>query len=187
LLTGWLKNAIINVRGEFCFDLNPTELTMQEVTIAGEVFKIAPRYKEGDALSENEAAALNQTYFENIRNNMAKKVSDAKEGDKFDFDDFQSEVTKYANEYEFGARRAAVPRDPIMAEAVKLARNAVKNAIISTKGAEAAAATPADEINRLATNLVNARPKYLTLAKEIVEARKGVTDDILLDIGQSAA
>lgn len=163
---------------------------MQEVTIAGEVFKIAPRYSEGHVLTENEAAALNQTFFENIRNNMAKGVAESKETNKFDYDVFQDKITAYANEYEFGARRVgAAPRDPVLAEAFKLAKVAVSKAVVEKYGPRHA--YTADDIAQQAREVLD-RPsgqKFKDLAKQIVDARMGAANELLgeLDLPVSPA
>lgn len=163
---------------------------MQEVTISGEVFKIAPRYSEGHSLTENEAAALNQTYFENIRNNMARGVADAKEAGAFDYDEFQKKITSYANEYEFGARRGpGAPRDPILSEAFKLAKDAVTKAVIEKYGQRHGYA--ADMIAEKAREVLDkpSGQKYKDLAKQIVDARLGAAKEVLseLDLGSPQA
>jgi hypothetical protein len=53
---------------------------LEDVTIAGEVFKIDTPYTEGHTCTAGEASALNQVRHENLRNNFAKKVKDAKGG-----------------------------------------------------------------------------------------------------------
>lgn len=160
---------------------------MQEVTIAGEVFKINPRYSEGHALTENEAAALNQTYFENIRNNMAKAVAEAKEANAFDTDVMQDKITAYANEYEFGARRGpGAPRDPVGAEAFRLAKKDVSAAVAQKYGAKHGFS--ADVIGEKARELL-ATPKgekYRTLAQQIVDARSGAAEDVLAELNLDA-
>jgi hypothetical protein len=90
------------------------------ITIAGKSFSIEPRYAEGHTLTANEASALNQTYFENLRNNFATK---AKEGAD------QASFNEYVAAYQFGVRSAGGSRDPIEAEAMDLARESVRDAI----------------------------------------------------------
>lgn len=163
---------------------------MQEVTIAGEVFKIAPKYDAGHVLTDNEASTLNQTFFENIRNNMAGRVKDAKEKDDFDLDLMQDEISKYANEYEFGARRGGggIPRDPVMAEAVKLAKRAIGKALIDKYGKDHG--KTAEEITEAAKQLL-AGPKgqkYMDQAEQIVSITRAAAEEELegLDIGAAA-
>jgi hypothetical protein len=88
----------------------------KQITIAGQSFVVNLRYTAGHILTEGEAAALNQTFCENVRNNMAKKVKDGSG---------QDEVSTYANEYEFTVAGVASERkvfDPIEREARKIAR-----------------------------------------------------------------
>ena len=47
------------------------------ITIAGKPFTVEPKFEAGHVLTANEASTLNQTWFENLRNNFAPK---AKEG-----------------------------------------------------------------------------------------------------------
>jgi hypothetical protein len=142
---------------------------MQEITIAGEVFKIAPRYSDGHTLSENEASALNQTFFENIRNNMASAVKASKEKGDFDIDVMQDEVTKYAEDYEFGARRGpGTPKDPIRALALRFATTAIGKSL-KEKFDKDHGFTSA-EVKELANKLLDhptKGPKYLAKAKEV--------------------
>ena len=167
---------------------NPTEMIMQEVTISGEVFKIAPKYAEGHTLNENEAAALNQTFFENVRNNMAKHVSESKEAGAFDLDVFQDKITQYANEYEFGARRGpGAPKDPVMAEALKLAKKAISKALVTKFGPKHG--KTADEITEAAKQVLEGPKgeKYLVQARQIIEVTKAAADETLEEVGLAAA
>src|ERR1019366_7774418 len=92
---------------------------MEQITISGHPFNVPVRYEEGNELTAGEASALNQTYHENIRNNLAKK---AKEGVLT-----QVEVDAYAESYQFGVRTAGVgvTRDPVMAEAMRIAKKQI--------------------------------------------------------------
>jgi|SRR5215831_4439990 len=142
---------------------------MQELTIAGEVFKVAPRYTEGHVLTENEASALNQTFFENIRNNMASKVKESKEKGDFDIDVMQDDVTKYSEEYEFGARRGpGTPKDPIRALALRFATTAVGKSLKAKHGDDHG--FTAAEVKEIANKLLDhptKGEKYLSKAKEV--------------------
>jgi hypothetical protein len=69
----------------------PTFVEPVAFTIAGKRFTMLPRYTEGHAINAGEAAALNQTLRENIRNNLASKA-----------DLTQADVDAYAAEYAFG-------------------------------------------------------------------------------------
>jgi len=92
----------------------------QVITIAGKPYNVEPRYAEGHVINANEASALNQTLFENLRNNFAAK---AKEGaDQAAFD-------SYAASYQFGVRVGGRSSDPVETEALNVAREQVKTAI----------------------------------------------------------
>ena len=98
---------------------------MEQITIAGKTFNAPLRYEEGHELSAGEAAALNQTYHENLRNNFAKKVKDAIEAGAFSQDVIQIEFDAYAREYQFGVRTGGggAPRDPVTKEALDILKD----------------------------------------------------------------
>jgi hypothetical protein len=160
---------------------------MQEVTIAGEVFKVAPRYEAGHVLLENEARALNQTFFDVIRANMANSVQKSKETGAFDQDVMQDQITQYANEYEFGARRGPkASKDPVMTEALTLAKKAISKALVAKYGAKHG--KTAEEITEAARGVL-AGPKgekYLEQARQIVEITRAAADETLEETGLAA-
>lgn len=159
----------------------------QEVTIAGEVFSIEPRYAEGHILNANEASALNQTFFENVRNNMAKAVAEAVEAGAFDKDEFQGRVAQYATEYEFGARRGRVVKDPVMALAFKDCKKALVAALNAKYGKDHSYSTEA--INEKTDELL-ASPKgqrFIDSAREKIEIEKKAAADILGEDAEKAA
>jgi ribosomal protein L16 Arg81 hydroxylase len=155
---------------------------MQTITISGKQFNVAPRYAAGHTLTENEAQALNQTMFENLRNNFATK---AKEGAS------QEDFDTYAASYQFGVRTGGGSRqDPVRAEAMSLARDQVK-AVIKAAGKnlsdyKAAAITTAAE--KLLDSPKGA--EILELAKKrVAEAQNAGAAEIdssLLDMLNSA-
>jgi len=101
---------------------------MASITIQHAEWNVEPRYGVGHVLTENEASALNQTFFENIRNNWASRLKTASEnGQTLSQDD----LDKYVAEYQFGVRSIVnrEPKDPIAAEERRLARAAVSEAI----------------------------------------------------------
>lgn len=155
-------------------------MNTQEITIAGHKFSIPQPYAEGHVLTAGEASALNQTFAENVRNNMAKKVKELG-----DTTDAHEAVEKYAEEYQFGVRNAAGPRvarDPVRAEAISLAKAKIREAL-KAKGQKA----EADAIAEAAEKLVDSRPEYLEKAKEIVAARASAKESISLeDLGIAA-
>jgi hypothetical protein len=155
---------------------------MQTITIAGKQFTAAAIYAAGHVLTENEANALNQVRFENLRNNFATKAKEG--GTQEDFD-------AYASSYQFGVRTGGGARlDPVQAEAMSLAKDQVKLAI---KGAgknlsdyKAAAITAAAE--KLLAGPKGADIKQLA-AKRVEEAQKAGASEVdtdLLDILNTA-
>jgi hypothetical protein len=120
----------------------------RSITIQGETFEIAAPYASGHQLNEAEASVLNQTFLENIRNNVAGKIKAAKDAyadahngseEGFSLDTFmvagegdtqvslRKSLTDYADAYEFGIRvaRNSEPADPVEREARVIAREAI--------------------------------------------------------------
>lgn len=105
------------------------------ITVAGLALSAISPYAEGHVLAANEAAVLNQTLAENLRNNYAsvvKKVADAAEKAKTEVDltALQADFDKYMAEYDFGVRRTGTRiLDPIEKEAYAIATDAIKKAL----------------------------------------------------------
>ena len=49
----------------------------EKITIAGKPFDVPHRYEEGHQLTAAEAKALNQIFWENLRNNFQVRVNSA--------------------------------------------------------------------------------------------------------------
>ena len=143
-----------------------TETPRDDFTIAAETFSVYQPYAEGHALTANEAASLNQTYAENIRNNFAKTVKTAKEAGSFDAAAIQAALDVYMSKYEFGARVSSGPRaaggDPVLARAVELARERVQKKIREAGGNLKDYA--AKDITERAKKAVEANPKFKEMA-----------------------
>lgn len=151
------------------------------ITIQGHDFPVSPRYEEGHPLTEIEADVLNQTYYENLRNNFAGKIKAARKEHNVAEDAqlpdhayraLQQDFETYAKEYEFGVRRTSTGpgADPVRATALTLARTAVKDAL---RGAgRKVKETPAEQIEAAAERLVNSNPVFLEKARAAVEERK---------------
>ena len=154
----------------------------EQITIAGHVFNVPTRYEEGHELTANEAAALNQTFHENLRNNFAKKVEDKKDGmERIEDDDvltdLQSQLDEYAEQYEFGAPGARGARDPILSEAMKLAKDKIWEALRARgkkrKDVEASAVT------ELAKKYLAKHPETMQLARQrVAEAQAAASGDL---------
>lgn len=153
------------------------------ITIAGFEFAVPNRYSAGHTLNEGEASALNQTYHENLRNNFAKQVKEAKgEGETLTdaaLADLQAKLDAYADKYEFGVRVAGSPRapsDPVGKEAFNLAKEAVRNAI-RKKGLKVADYS-AEQIGTLAKGaLEKNKERFMTLAQQRVAEREALAAD----------
>jgi hypothetical protein len=152
------------------------------LTISGKPYTVEPRYAEGHVLNANEASALNQTFFENLRNNFANK---AKEGaDQAAFDE-------YASSYQFGVRTGGGSRDPVETEAMNLARDAIKDLI--KKQGKNISDYPAKAISEAAAKLLDRDPSYRELAKRRVEEMQSAasasvdTDDLFASLETAAA
>jgi len=162
---------------------------MEQITIAGKTFNAPLRYEEGHELSAGEASALNQTYHENLRNNFAKRVKDATEAGAFDQDAMQSEFDAYAAEYQFGVRTGGgATRDPVMSEALNIARGMIR-AALKKKGLAQKSVEPA-VITAKAKELIGKRPEIMELAKtRVAEAQAAASDDLsdfVSDVSEAA-
>lgn len=134
---------------------------MHTITVAGKSYNVEPRYAAGHVLNDNEASALNQTFFENLRNNFAGK---AKEGaDQVAFDE-------YASAYAFGVRSGGGSRDPVEVEAMELARETVKD--IARKAGKKLSEISGTAISQVAAKLLEhpeKGPQIRELARQRVE------------------
>jgi hypothetical protein len=151
---------------------------MEQITIAGEIFNAPIRYEEGHELTAGEAGALNQTFHENLRNNFAKRVKDAKEAGSIDMIALQTEFDKYAEEYSFGVRTGGgVVRDPVMAEAMVIAKGRIR-ARIKAKGLKQTDVA-ASAVTDGAKKLIAKDPTIMELArKRVEEAQAAASADL---------
>lgn len=153
------------------------------IVIQGKEFTVNPPYAAGHVLNEAEASQLNQTWAENIGNNFRKKIKEAVEAGSFDQSVFQTQLDEYANEYEMGVRRASgggVSRDPVMAEAMNLARKDVK-AQLKKKGHDLKN-YDAEQINALAAKFIERKPSYREQAEQIVAIRRQAAAEAAPDV-----
>lgn len=144
-------------------------------TIAGESFAVPMPYKAGHHLTEGEANALNQTFAENIRNNLASKLKEEKEAGSFDLSVFQAKLDDYCDTYEFGVRTGGGrSTDPVMTEALAIARDLVRKAIVA-KGIKLSE-VKASNITELARQTIEKNPKILETARARVEEVRAIAD-----------
>jgi hypothetical protein len=167
-------------------------MATQTVTIQGAQYVIPAPYAAGHVLTEVEAAVLNQTFAENVRNNMAARMKAAAE--KNEPIPGEAEVREYAKSYSFGIRQ---PRgesaDPVETEFRRMARQVVLDAlraknkslkdVIAASGDEEADKAAREQWMDAAIESVRTRrPDVFDSAKAVVEARKSVRT-APLDIG----
>lgn len=166
-----------------------TEATPRtSIQIAGESFNVPQPYTAGHVLSANEASSLNQTYAENVRNNMASKIKALKEAGTFAADVFQGTVDDYTAEYEFGQRTGGGRSgDPVQTEAMAITRDLVRQAISKAAAVDSSkpklADVPASKISELAKNQLAKTDdprtvQIMATAKARVDAAKELTLDV---------
>lgn len=168
---------------------NQRRVKVETITIAGEAFQAPVKYEEGHELTAGEALALNRTYHENLRNNFAQKVKDAKENGSFDLSALQSEFEKYAEDYAFGVRRArGVARDPVMIEALSIAKAQIK-AVLKKKGIKGKVDPAA--LTAKAKQLIDRDDRIMAIARQRVqeaqEAAASDLDDLVAGLPSKAA
>jgi hypothetical protein len=157
----------------------------REITIQGAVFLIPNRYAEGHVLTKGEADALNQTFAENIRNNVvarAKKAADTvAEGSEASVAITQELIDTYAAEYVFGVRKSTrkVDKNPVEVEERRLARQAVNDAI-KRKGLKLK--DIADETYEGYVTAAIATGRYRAQAEQIVAIKRGMSTGLDLDL-----
>lgn len=157
-------------------------------------FKVQDTYAPGHTLNGEEAAALNQTKRENLRNNFAKTVETALETAKKDgrtelsADELKALIAsfdEYATGYTFASKREPkAPTDPIAKEAHKIATAMVTEAL-SKKGkkkSELAEGVFDKLVSDVVAKNVNG---VVDEAKRRVESTKAVAGESLGDLLES--
>jgi len=152
-------------------------MATKTTTIHGITFEVAAPYAEGHVVNENEARSLNQTRAENVANGMRKKI-ETWLGEGRSEKEIQKEFKAYDSQYVFTAPRQRVARDPLTAEAWKIAREAVGNAL---KEQGLALTVPAEGwtkedwkamVDDETQNAIANTPEIMELAKQALEASK---------------
>lgn len=144
-------------------------MSSEQITIKGQLYNVPLRYAAGDELTAGEASALNQTFHENIRNNLAKK---AEEG-QLD----QAGVDAYAADYQFGVRTGGASRDPVMSEAMRIAKTKVTAALKSAGKKVSDYETSA--INDAAKALIDRDAQIMELARaRVAQSQELATGDL---------
>jgi hypothetical protein len=160
-----------NKRGNY-ESIEPT----QELTIQKLQFRIPMPYVAGPIeLTEGEAAALNQTYAENIRNNFATQMKTAAEATPPKALT-QTDLDTYVASYAFGKRSGGVrSRDPIAAEERRLAKDAITSRIIAV-GKKVKDYSP-EQLAEMVAKVVETG-KFRAQAEAVVAARSSTVDPL---------
>ena len=142
-------------------------------------FTVPARYREGDILTDNEAAALNQLRTENIQNNMRKvfasEFAGVMPGELLSpeaIKRMQEAIERYAGKYEFPSRHIARPREgAIEKEARAIALEEVEIAA-RAKGTEFIESDCSVEIERIAgLDWVQAEARQRVQARAAIAAQ----------------
>lgn len=158
------------------------------ITIQGLTLNAVSPYKEGHTLNANEAAVLNQTLAENLRNNFAGAVATAVkaaggEHGKVDVTALQKDFDIYIKSYEFGVRKGGgFSGDPVAREARSIAKETAKQ-VLKSKGHKLADVT-AETMDALIEKILAKKPEILQLAQKRVAERQAISG---LDLGDLAA
>lgn len=160
-------------------------MNTQVITIQGRQFTIPAPYAQGHVLNESEAAAVNQLYAENVRNNFAGKIKAAEE--KKETVPGQDELDKYCAEYKFGARGAAGPKlDPVEAEARRLASAAITEAL-KAKGIKLKD-VPDEQFDGWVKEAVETNAQFRTVAKQLIDQRAAALQGLAsINLGSTQA
>ena len=155
---------------------------MASITIQHAEWNIEPRYAAGHVLNENEASALNQTFFENIRNNWASRLKTSSENNVALS---QDDLDRYVQEYQFGVRSLVnrEPRDPVAAEERRLAR-AVVSEHIRAQGLRLKD-VPDEQFDAFVDSITDGRVRGQ--AEQIVAAKKMATAPLDIDLSAFSA
>lgn len=141
----------------------------ESYTIAGKTFSIPMPFGAGHVLTDGEASQLNQVFAENVRNNLAAKIKEHTEAGTFDQDVMQGSVDDYCATYEFGVRTGGGRTgDPVVAEAMNIAREMVREAI-KKQGKYKLSDITAKQISDLAKSTIEKNPKIMETARARVE------------------
>jgi hypothetical protein len=172
---------------------NADASTTDKVKVSGLLFAMpAPRYSAGHTLTAGEAAALNQTRVENLRNNTTNKIKVAlgvagvEKAEQLPTEviaKLEADFHAYAAEYEFtvGSVRRVV--DPVETEARKIGRDMLR-AALRAKGIDLKTMAEG-QFDTLLGGLLDKRPDIRDEAARRVALAKSMAGAIVGDL-QSA-
>lgn len=166
---------------------------MPKLTIKGAIFDYTAPYEAGHVLDADEASTLNQVRGENLRNNFAgeiltafdnfRKAHSIPESEDVKFESLPADVqaqlasdfADYDKEYKFGARRGRII-DPVEAEAVRIGREKVRQALIA-KGIKVSDLKTADFDALVQRHWAQHGEGWTAAARAAIEARKNAGGD----------
>jgi hypothetical protein len=153
-------------------------------------FFVTDTYAEGYTVNAEEAAALNQTKRENLRNNFAKTVATAQEKAKAEGRELSDEeksalvasFSEYAASYTFAAKREPkAPIDPVQREAHKIATSMVTEALV--KKGKKKSTLAEGQFDKLVDEIIAKNINgVVDEAKRRVESTKAVAGEALGDL-----
>ena len=164
-------------------------MEMKTKTIQGLTFEVSQPFTEGHVVTEAEARALNQTRSENIGNNVRKRIKDLSETE-ISAEDLQAQAAEIVAEvdgsyiFTLASVSAGAKLDPYEREALKIARELLKNHLATT-GRKLTVApegitedewkeTIAAESSRIAES-----DAVIKAAKKTVDAKRKTADSLL--------
>ena len=169
------------------------------IVIQGLDFQISWPFTAGHVCTEAEAKALNQTRKENLANNFAKRVKDAKaldekNGNTTEVSSLAAEFAKLDAEYEFTLANvsAAARLSPVDREARSMAKAAIV-ANLASKGrklSDIPAGLTKDEWEaKVASRIeeIAAQDNVIAAAKKQVAAKEKAISAVSLDLGLDQA
>jgi hypothetical protein len=163
---------------------------MEQITIAGHPFMVPDRYAEGHPLTSGEASALNQTFHENIRNNVAARIKKAHpQGlSESETTNWQTEVDRYAAEYQFGVRQAGGGRRPSVDPETKLALEEASAAIVEAVKATGQSPPKGKDLRGLAEQVLAGQQgeKFYEIAKRRLRQAREASAGLLESLGLAA-
>jgi len=160
----------------------------KEISIHEQSFTVSAPYIEGSVLNAAEARALNQTRAENIANNFRKRVKAAldgvpvKEGEAVPtLADITAAIAEYDAIYNFAMPSPGrEPVDPVEREALKIAKQAVKENILAA--GKKLKDIPEDKLEAAYAKAAE-NEEILKEARRRVKAQKSAAASTLADLG----
>lgn len=158
------------------FDSTP----IPKLEISGVFFPLPDRYAEGHICSQPEAAALNQTRRENLRNIFAKRVKKVQEAPYTEAaaEALQVEFSSVALAYEFTRTSTKTSLDPVEKKARELATELGEAALQQQKIAKSQLAPGVWD--KFLDDILAQKPELFEEAKARVASLQGIASSLAL-------